>query len=41
MENLHMGRTAQFTEVRFDTEQPESQIVTAKITGVVDHQLTA
>jgi threonylcarbamoyladenosine tRNA methylthiotransferase MtaB len=41
MENPHMGRTAQFTEVRFDTEQPESQIVTAQITGIIDYQLTA
>jgi len=41
MENPHMGRTAQFTEVRFGTEQPESQIVTAQITGIIEHHLTA
>ncbi|MDA9980251.1 tRNA (N(6)-L-threonylcarbamoyladenosine(37)-C(2))-methylthiotransferase MtaB, partial [Yoonia sp.] len=33
MENARMGRTEQFTEVLFDTDQPESQIVRAKITG--------
>jgi threonylcarbamoyladenosine tRNA methylthiotransferase MtaB len=33
MESPRMGRTAQFTEVRFDTDQPEGQIVTARITG--------
>ncbi len=33
MENPHMGRTEQFTEVSFDTPYPEGQIVTAKITG--------
>ena len=33
MENPHMGRTAQFTEVTFDQPQPEGQIVTATITG--------
>ncbi|MCF2906141.1 tRNA (N(6)-L-threonylcarbamoyladenosine(37)-C(2))-methylthiotransferase MtaB [Octadecabacter sp. CECT 8868] len=41
MENPRMGRTEQFTEVMFDADQPESQIVTAKITGALDHQLTA
>ncbi|WP_296421268.1 tRNA (N(6)-L-threonylcarbamoyladenosine(37)-C(2))-methylthiotransferase MtaB [Pseudooctadecabacter sp.] len=39
MENPRMGRTEQFTEVTFDTDQPESQIVTAKITGQTDTQL--
>ena len=33
MENPHMGRTEQFTEVTFDTPQPEGQIVTARVTG--------
>lgn len=41
MENPRMGRTEQFTEVAFDTDQPESQIVTAKITGHAGTQLTA
>ncbi len=40
LENPRMGRTEQFTEVMFDTDQPESQIVTAKITGQTDTQLT-
>lgn len=40
MENPRMGRTEQFTEVTFDTDQPESQIVTAKITGHAGTQLT-
>ena len=40
MENPHMGRTEQFTEVRFDTPQPEGQIVTAQITGCTDTALT-
>ncbi|MEL7211121.1 MAG: tRNA (N(6)-L-threonylcarbamoyladenosine(37)-C(2))-methylthiotransferase MtaB [Pseudomonadota bacterium] len=41
MENARMGRTAQFTEVTFDTDQPESQIVTAKIIGNDGRQLLA
>jgi threonylcarbamoyladenosine tRNA methylthiotransferase MtaB len=41
MENPRMGRTQQFAEVTFDTDQPESQIVTAKITGATATQLTA
>jgi len=41
MENPRMGRTAQFAEVIFDTDQPESQIVRAKITGQSGTQLTA
>ncbi|SIT87866.1 threonylcarbamoyladenosine tRNA methylthiotransferase MtaB [Yoonia rosea] len=41
MENARMGRTAQFTEVVFDTDQPESQIVQAQITGFAGTQLTA
>ncbi|WP_415922275.1 tRNA (N(6)-L-threonylcarbamoyladenosine(37)-C(2))-methylthiotransferase MtaB [Tateyamaria sp. SN6-1] len=40
MENPTMGRTEQFTEVTFDTPQPEGQIVTARITGHTDTQLT-
>ena len=31
MESPRMGRTAQFAEVHFDTDQPESHIVTATI----------
>ncbi|MBY6083166.1 tRNA (N(6)-L-threonylcarbamoyladenosine(37)-C(2))-methylthiotransferase MtaB [Ruegeria arenilitoris] len=41
MENSHMGRTEQFTEVTFANAQPEGQIVTAAITGVRDQQLVA
>ncbi len=33
MENPRMGRTEQFTEVTFETDQPEGQIVTARIIG--------
>ena len=40
METPRMGRTEQFTEVIFDTNQPESQIITAKIIGIRDNQLT-
>ena len=41
MENTRMGRTEQFTEVLFNSDQPESQIVQAQITGVAGQQLTA
>ncbi|WP_342077231.1 tRNA (N(6)-L-threonylcarbamoyladenosine(37)-C(2))-methylthiotransferase MtaB [Yoonia sp. SS1-5] len=41
MENARMGRTAQFAEVTFSADQPESQIVNALITGVAGDQLTA
>lgn len=41
MENTRMGRTEQFTEVTFATDQPESQIVQAQITGFAGQQLTA
>ena len=41
MENPRMGRTTQFAEVVFDTDQPESQIVTAQISGFKGTQLTA
>ena len=41
MENPRMGRTAQFTEVTFETDQPESQIVTARITGQDKQNLIA
>jgi len=41
MENPHMGRTGQFTEVSFNSPQPEGQIVEAKMTGVSGTQLTA
>lgn len=41
MENARMGRTEQFTEVLFATDQPESQIVQAQITGFAGQQLTA
>jgi threonylcarbamoyladenosine tRNA methylthiotransferase MtaB len=38
MEGARRGRTEQFTEVLFDSDQPEGQIVTAQILG---HGLTA
>jgi threonylcarbamoyladenosine tRNA methylthiotransferase MtaB len=41
MESPRMGRTEQFTEVTFATDQPESRIVTAKITGHSMTYLTA
>jgi threonylcarbamoyladenosine tRNA methylthiotransferase MtaB len=41
MESPRMGRTEQFTEVHFTTDQPESRIVTAHITGAQDLHLTA
>ena len=41
MESPRMGRTEQFTEVGFASDQPESQIVTATITGALNQQLTA
>ncbi|MDX2482192.1 MAG: tRNA (N(6)-L-threonylcarbamoyladenosine(37)-C(2))-methylthiotransferase MtaB [Pseudodonghicola sp.] len=41
MENPHMGRTEHFTEVAFTAPQPEGQIVSARITGHTDSQLTA
>ncbi len=41
MENARMGRTEQFTEVLFSTDQPESQIIKATITGFAGQQLTA
>ncbi|MFG6581595.1 tRNA (N(6)-L-threonylcarbamoyladenosine(37)-C(2))-methylthiotransferase MtaB [Sulfitobacter sp. 1A12779] len=41
MENPHMGRTAQFTEVSFAAPQVEGEIVRAEITGISGNQLTA
>jgi len=41
MENPHMGRTQQFTEVVFDAPQTEGTIVTAQINGLIRNQLTA
>jgi threonylcarbamoyladenosine tRNA methylthiotransferase MtaB len=41
MENPHMGRTEQFTEVRFADPQPEGRIVRAQITGCDDNGLLA
>ena len=41
MENQTMGRTEQFTEVTFETDQIEGQIVTASIVGQTSTQLTA
>ncbi len=41
LENPRMGRTEQFTEVTFATDQPEGAIITARITGHTGGQLTA
>ena len=41
MENPHMGRTEQFTEVSFLEPQAEGEIVIARITGSQGAQLTA
>ncbi len=41
MESPHMGRTEQFAEVVFASDQPEGQIVTAQITGIDGRQLQA
>ena len=41
LENSHMGRTEQFTEVSFRDPQPEGQIVSAVITGIEGNQLCA
>lgn len=41
MENPHMGRTEQFTEVQFDLPQTEGAIVTAKILCEQNGQLRA
>ncbi|WP_435164853.1 tRNA (N(6)-L-threonylcarbamoyladenosine(37)-C(2))-methylthiotransferase MtaB [Falsirhodobacter sp. 1013] len=41
MEGPRLGRTEQFTEVDFATDQPEGQIVTACITGRSDQRLRA
>ncbi|MES2845603.1 MAG: tRNA (N(6)-L-threonylcarbamoyladenosine(37)-C(2))-methylthiotransferase MtaB [Pseudomonadota bacterium] len=40
-EGPRMGRTEQFTEVAFDTDQPEGQIVTARVTGMDGNRLRA
>ena len=41
MENPNMGRTEQFTEVRFDAPQREGSIIKATIVGVQDDVLVA
>ena len=41
MENPRMGRTEQFAEVSFDTDQPESRIVRTKIKSAGSTQLLA
>ncbi|MEP3345030.1 MAG: tRNA (N(6)-L-threonylcarbamoyladenosine(37)-C(2))-methylthiotransferase MtaB [Litoreibacter sp.] len=41
MENARMGRTEQFTETLFDTDQPIGQIVPARIIGTKGSQLRA
>ncbi|WP_343080274.1 tRNA (N(6)-L-threonylcarbamoyladenosine(37)-C(2))-methylthiotransferase MtaB [Ostreiculturibacter nitratireducens] len=40
-EGPRIGRTEQFTEVAFATDQPEGQIITARITGHDGQRLTA
>ena len=41
MESPRMGRTEQFTEVVFDSDRPEGEIVQGSITGIAGTQLTA
>ncbi|MEL7258281.1 MAG: tRNA (N(6)-L-threonylcarbamoyladenosine(37)-C(2))-methylthiotransferase MtaB [Pseudomonadota bacterium] len=41
LENPRMGRTEQFTEVVFNSDQPEGQIVTARIAGQSGQKLIA
>ena len=41
MENPRMGRTPQFAEVDFDTDQPEGAIVSARVTGAQNGRLQA
>jgi len=41
MESPRMGRTAQFTETHFDTDQPSGQIIRAQIMGHTRTHLTA
>ncbi|QFT91367.1 Threonylcarbamoyladenosine tRNA methylthiotransferase MtaB [Roseovarius sp. THAF9] len=41
LENARMGRTEQFTEVTFGSDQPEGQIVSARVTGHDASRLTA
>ena len=41
MENPHMGRTEQFTEVVFNAPKSVGHIVPASITGIAGTQLTA
>jgi threonylcarbamoyladenosine tRNA methylthiotransferase MtaB len=41
IEKPRMGRTEQFTEVLFDQDQPEGDIVCAKIAGQTKRQLLA
>ncbi|VDC24336.1 tRNA (N(6)-L-threonylcarbamoyladenosine(37)-C(2))-methylthiotransferase MtaB [Pseudogemmobacter humi] len=40
-ESPRMGRTEQFTEVSFASDQPEGRIVSARITGAAEGRLTA
>jgi len=40
-EGPRMGRSEQFTEVSFAADQPEGQIVVARITGRANDRLTA
>jgi len=40
-EGPRLGRTEQFAEVAFDTDQPEGQLLSVRITGTQDGRLTA
>jgi len=40
MESPRMGRTEQFTEVTLSADQPEGEIITAQITGMLGETLT-
>jgi len=41
LESARMGRTAQFAEVAFQTDQPEGGMVTTRITGTAGDRLVA
>ncbi|MGL6210552.1 MAG: tRNA (N(6)-L-threonylcarbamoyladenosine(37)-C(2))-methylthiotransferase MtaB, partial [Paracoccaceae bacterium] len=41
LEGPRLGRTEQFTEVEFATDQPEGQLQTVTISGQKDRRLTA
>jgi threonylcarbamoyladenosine tRNA methylthiotransferase MtaB len=41
MENPHLGRTEQFTEVKFTSPQTEGKIISTRILGIDGPRLTA